>query len=83
VKNGELLQLAAGQFDILLRVDRRRGGHQDRRRVRARHHPGPARGEFVPNNHYWAAGRGGMLVEFNTTEERVHEYRLPTAYASL
>jgi virginiamycin B lyase len=44
---------------------------------------GPARGEFDPDNNYWAAGRGGMLVEFNTTEKRIHEYRLPTPYASL
>src|SRR5262245_8023010 len=28
---------------------------------------GPARGEFDPDNNYWAAGRGGMLVKFDTT----------------
>jgi streptogramin lyase len=44
---------------------------------------GPARGEFDPQNNYWAAGRGGMLVEFNITEKRIHEYRLPTPYASM
>ena len=27
--------------------------------------------------------RGGILVEYNTTEKRIHEYRIPTPYASL
>jgi virginiamycin B lyase len=44
---------------------------------------GPARGEFDPDNNYWAAGRGGMLVKFDTTKKRLFEYRLPTPYASL
>jgi len=44
---------------------------------------GPARGEFDPDNNYWAAGRGGMLVKFDTTKKRIFEYRLPTPYASL
>jgi len=43
----------------------------------------PARGEFDPFGNYWAGGRGGYLVEFNTTEKRVHEYRIPTPYVSL
>ena len=44
---------------------------------------GPARGEFDPSDNYWAGGRGGELVEFNMKEKRVHEFRLPTAYASM
>jgi len=44
---------------------------------------GPARGEFDPDNNYWAAGRGGMLVKFDTAKKRIFEYRLPTPYASL
>jgi virginiamycin B lyase len=44
---------------------------------------GPARGEFDPQGNYWAAGRGGMLVKFDTTKKRIFEYRLPTPYASL
>jgi virginiamycin B lyase len=44
---------------------------------------GPARGEFDPDNNYWAAGRGGMLVKFDTTKKRIFEYRLPVPYASL
>ncbi len=44
---------------------------------------GPARGEFDPDNNYWAAGRGGMLVKFDTKKKRIFEYRLPTPYASL
>ena len=44
---------------------------------------GPARGEFDPDGNYWAAGRGGMLVKFDTTKKRIFEYRLPTPYASL
>jgi virginiamycin B lyase len=44
---------------------------------------GPARGEFDPFNNYWAGGRGGLLVEFNTTEKRIHEYRIPTPYVAL
>ena len=46
-------------------------------------HSGPARGEFDPFDNYWAAGRGGQLVEFNTTERRIHEYQVPTPYVSL
>jgi len=44
---------------------------------------GPARGEFDPQGNYWAAGRGGMLVKFDTAKKRIFEYRLPTPYASL
>jgi len=44
---------------------------------------GPARGEFDPDDNYWAGGRGGMLVEFNMKEKRIHEFRLPTPYASM
>ena len=44
---------------------------------------GPARGEFDGQNNYWSGGRGGMLVKFDTTEKRIHEYRLPTPYASM
>ena len=43
----------------------------------------PARGEFDPFGNYWAGGRGGYLIEFNTTEKRIHEYRVPTPYVSL
>ena len=43
---------------------------------------GPARGEFDPQGNYWAGGRGGVLVKFDTTEKRIHEYPLPTPYAS-
>jgi virginiamycin B lyase len=46
-------------------------------------HSGPARGEFDPEGNYWAAGRGGMLVEFDTHKKRIFEYPLPTPYASL
>jgi virginiamycin B lyase len=44
---------------------------------------GPARGEFDPQGNYWAGGRGGMLVKFDTSKKRIFEYRLPTPYASL
>jgi virginiamycin B lyase len=44
---------------------------------------GPARGEFDPQGNYWSAGRGGMLVKFDTTKKRIVEYRLPTPYAGL
>jgi len=44
---------------------------------------GPARGEFDPQGNYWAAGRGGMLVKFDTAKKRILEYRLPTPHASL
>jgi virginiamycin B lyase len=44
---------------------------------------GPARGEFDGQNNYWSGGRGGMLVKFDTSEKRIHEYRLPTPYASM
>jgi virginiamycin B lyase len=44
---------------------------------------GPARGEFDPDNNYWAAGRGGMLVKFDIQKKRIFEYRLPTPHASL
>jgi virginiamycin B lyase len=44
---------------------------------------GPARGEFDRDNNYWSAGRGGMLVKFDTTKKRIFEYPLPTPYASL
>src|SRR5207253_10378135 len=44
---------------------------------------GPARGEFDPHGNYWAAGRGGMLVKFDTKKKRIFEYRLPTPYASM
>src|SRR5580704_7010406 len=37
---------------------------------------GPARGEFDPQGNYWSAGRGGMLVKFDTTKKRIVEYRL-------
>jgi streptogramin lyase len=44
---------------------------------------GPARGEFDPDGNYWAGGRGGMLVKFDTAKKRIFEYRLPIPYASL
>ena len=44
---------------------------------------GPARGEFDRDNNYWAGGRGGQLVKFDTKEKRIHEYPLPTPYASM
>jgi virginiamycin B lyase len=44
---------------------------------------GPARGEFDPQGNYWSAGRGGMLVKFDTTKKRIFEYRLSTPYAGL
>jgi virginiamycin B lyase len=44
---------------------------------------GPARGEFDLDDNYWAGGRGGELVEFNMKEKRIHEYPLPTPYASM
>src|SRR5258706_590359 len=44
---------------------------------------GPARGEFDLHNNYWAGGRGGQLVKFDTKEKRIHEYPLPTPYASM
>ncbi len=44
---------------------------------------GPARGEFDLDDNYWSGGRGGALVEFNMKEKRVHEYKLPTPYASM
>lgn len=44
---------------------------------------GPARGEFDLNDNYWAGGRGGELVEFNMAEKRIHEFPLPTPYASM
>jgi virginiamycin B lyase len=44
---------------------------------------GPARGEFDPQGNYWAGGRGGMLVKYDTSKKRIFEYRLPTPYASL
>jgi virginiamycin B lyase len=44
---------------------------------------GPARGEFDLHDNYWAGGRGGQLVKFDTTEKRIHEYKLPTPYASM
>lgn len=44
---------------------------------------GPARGDFDPQDNYWAGGRGGVVVEYNTTEKRIHEYRIPTPYASM
>jgi virginiamycin B lyase len=44
---------------------------------------GPARGEFDLQDNYWSGGRGGELVEFNMKEKRIHEYPLPTPYASM
>jgi len=44
---------------------------------------GPARGEFDRSNNYWAAGRGGQLIKYDTTERRVHEYPIPTPFVSL
>jgi virginiamycin B lyase len=44
---------------------------------------GPARGEYDPQGNYWSAGRGGMLVKFDTTSKRLFEYRIPTPYASM
>jgi virginiamycin B lyase len=44
---------------------------------------GPARGEFDLNDNYWAGGRGGELIEFNMAEKRIHEFPLPTPYASM
>lgn len=44
---------------------------------------GPARGEFDRDDNYWAGGRGGMLVKFDMREKRIHEYPLPTPYASM
>ena len=35
------------------------------------------------NDNYWSAGRGGVLVKFDTKEKRIHEYPLPTPYASM
>ena len=61
---------------------RRGGGHPDRRSVRARHlaalRPGARRVRPRQNN-YWSGGRGGMLVKFDTTEKRIHEYRAADA----
>jgi virginiamycin B lyase len=47
------------------------------------HSSGPARGEFDPQDNYWSGGRGGVLVKFDTSEKRIHEYPLPTPYASM
>lgn len=44
---------------------------------------GPARGEFDLHDNYWAGGRGGELIEFNMAEKRIHEFPLPTPYASM
>jgi len=44
---------------------------------------GPARGEFDLHDNYWAGGRGGELVKFDMAEKRIHEYKLPTPYASM
>jgi streptogramin lyase len=44
---------------------------------------GPARGEFDLHDNYWAGGRGGQLVKFDINEKRIHEYPLPTPYASM
>jgi virginiamycin B lyase len=44
---------------------------------------GPARGEFDLHDNYWAGGRGGELVEFNMAEKRIHEFPIPTPYASM
>jgi len=44
---------------------------------------GPARGEFDLHDNYWAGGRGGQLVKFDIKEKRIHEYPLPTPYASM
>jgi virginiamycin B lyase len=44
---------------------------------------GPARGEFDIHNNYWSGGRGGQLVKFDMAEKRIHEYKLPTPYASM
>ena len=43
---------------------------------------GPARGEFDPDGNYWAGGRGGMLVKFDTSKKRLFEYRVPIPYAT-
>ena len=59
---------------------------QDRRSVRARHQPqfrAGARRIRSADNNYWSAGRGGVLVKFDTNEKRIHEYPLPTPYASM
>jgi streptogramin lyase len=47
------------------------------------HNSGPARGEFDPQDNYWSGGRGGVLIKFDMAEKRIHEYSLPTPYASL
>ena len=44
---------------------------------------GPARGEFDPQGNYWSGGRGGVLVEFDTSKRLVREYPVPTPYGSL
>jgi virginiamycin B lyase len=44
---------------------------------------GPARGEFDPFGNYWAGGRGGLLVEFDTKLKRVFEFRVPTPNTAL
>ena len=44
---------------------------------------GPARGGFDPQGNYWSGGRGGVLVEFETSKRRVREYPVPTPFVSL
>ena len=44
---------------------------------------GPARGEFDPDDNYWAGGRGGELVEFDIKKKQVVEYRVPTPFTAL
>ncbi len=44
---------------------------------------GPARGEFDPQGNYWAGGRGGVLVKFDTAKKRIFESALPAPYACL
>ena len=39
----------------------------------------PARGEFDPQGNYWAGGRGGMLVKFDTADDVT---RYQTIFAS-
>lgn len=43
---------------------------------------GPARGEFDPQNNYWAGMRGGGLVKFDIQKKRVYEFPSPTPYTA-
>jgi len=43
---------------------------------------GPARGEFDPQNNYWAGMRGGGLVKFDIQKKQVFEYKSPTPFTA-